>query len=502
MKDPKTNSQRFIHEVELKTTPHDEKILNKRLRACEQLYNACLSDCKKRLRKIKDSKTYQKAMKNFKTKKITKTERNSILKNLNKKFLFSEFGLNEFVAEKNYGHCWIYDHLDSQVRKQIAKRAFETVSKEAMGLLPKKRNGKSGKARFIKKGSLNSVGQTTSNNQSIMWKEDKIIWNVRCSKNKKKKLELKAILNYNKDKKGILQHALSSELKTARLVKKTIRGKERWFAQLTLVGSPKQRHSVGKEIVGLDLGPQTYAMVGDSKAELNEFCDGLINYKNEIAHIQRLMDRSRRKMNPLKFNENGTINSSNKNKKWIFSKRYRKLHSQMNEYQRKMTETRKKLHGELVNKIVSLGNHVRLEKLSYKAFQKNYGKSVGFKSPGFFVAKLKTKLKQVGGTFEEISTYDTKMSQYCHMLNDFVKKPLSQRFHEFPDGTRIQRDLYSAFLAKNLVNGKHDYSHLSKKWASAEPLLRQAESCLKQSAIGKVRPSSLVYRSNGNPSQS
>lgn len=489
------DSNRFVHEIELITTPHDKKILNKRLRACEQLYNACLSECKKRISKVKNSKTYQKAIKDFKLKRITKEKRNSIIRNLNKKYLFSEYDMQGFVSEKEYGHCWIYDHIDSQVRKQIAKKAFKLVEKESMGLLPKDKKGRPGRVRFAKKGSFQTMEQTTGNKQSITWKNDRVIWNVGRGKNSDK-LELMAKLNFNKDKKNVLQHALSSELKTARLVKKIIKGKEFWFAQLTLVGLPKQRHSIGAETVGIDIGPQTYALVSDSISELNEFCAGLVNYKNDIARIQKLMDRSRRKTNPLKFKENGTINTSNRDR-WIFSKRYIKLRSQMNEYHRKMIETRKKMHGELVNRIITIGNHVKLEKLSYKSFQRNYGKSVGFKSPGFFVSKLKTKLEQVGGTLEEISTYDTKMSQYCHMLNDFVKKPLSQRYHEFPDGTRIQRDLYSAFLAKNLVDSTHDSSHLSKEWASAEPLLRQAESCCKQSAIGVVRPSTLVY-----PSQS
>lgn len=39
-----------------------------------------------------------------------------------------------------------------------------------------------------------------------------------------------------------------------------------------------------------------------------------------------------------------------------------------------------------------------------------------------------------------------KASQYDHELDQFIKKKLSQRFHVFTDGTKVQRDIYSAFL--------------------------------------------------------
>lgn len=45
-----------------------------------------------------------------------------------------------------------------------------------------------------------------------------------------------------------------------------------------------------------------------------------------------------------------------------------------------------------------------------------------------------------------------KASQYDHELNQFIKKKLSQRFHIFSDGTKVQRDVYSAFLLKELKN--------------------------------------------------
>ena len=50
----------FIHELRLKTTPHDLKDLDKRLNAARLLYNACLGEGLKRLRLVRQSKIFQK----------------------------------------------------------------------------------------------------------------------------------------------------------------------------------------------------------------------------------------------------------------------------------------------------------------------------------------------------------------------------------------------------------------------------------------------------------
>lgn len=39
-----------------------------------------------------------------------------------------------------------------------------------------------------------------------------------------------------------------------------------------------------------------------------------------------------------------------------------------------------------------------------------------------------------------------RASQYDHRSDTYKKKQLSDRWHVFRDGTKVQRDLYSAFL--------------------------------------------------------
>ena len=169
-------------------------------------------------------------------------------------------------------------------------------------------------------------------------------------------------------------------------------------------------------------------------------------------------------------------------------------------------EHRKSLHGNLINEILRLGDTFKTEKISYKAWQKLFGKSVGFRSPGRFFSELKRKAESAGGKFIEFPTQTTKLSQTCH-CGDVKKKPLSQRFHSCDCGVAAQRDLYSSFLAcfveeeaveKTKKSNKTEIKYAlhagqaKKAWPGAEPLLQAAwkEASERQSVIGGQLPSS------------
>ena len=59
----------------------------------------------------------------------------------------------------------------------------------------------------------------------------------------------------------------------------------------------------------------------------------------------------------------------------------------------------------------------------------------------------------MGGVVKVPTT--VRASQFNHVTGEYQKKPLSQRWNEMPDGRRIQRDLYSAFLLQH-VNEAQD----------------------------------------------
>ena len=117
-----------------------------------------------------------------------------------------------------------------------------------------------------------------------------------------------------------------------------------YYAQLVQDGKPKlkEKNAIGYEVVGLDIGPSSIAIVSATFAFLNAFCASLEIVQEQIKHIQKYLDRSRRATNKNNFNKDGTIKGGPK--KWLRSKRYSKAQAQLSELQRRMAETRKRLH--------------------------------------------------------------------------------------------------------------------------------------------------------------
>jgi putative transposase len=129
------------------------------------------------------------------------------------------------------------------------------------------------------------------------------------------------------------------------------------------------------------------------------------------------------------------------------SVRYVALARQNRECERRLAAERRRSHGELANRILGQGTTVKTERLSYRAFQKLFGRSTKVRGAGLFMRILRRKLVGVGSLveFEPRRTY---LSQVDHVDGTRTKKPLSQRYHEFADGTRVGRDVYSAWLAR------------------------------------------------------
>jgi hypothetical protein len=235
---------------------------------------------------------------------------------------------------------------------------------------------------------------------------------------------------------------------------------------------------MGDETMGMDIGPSTIAMVSDTKVELKEFCEKVVKIDKEKRVIQRRLDRQRKANNPQHYNVDGTIKKGKK--VWKNSKRYIKTKNELAEMERKLAETRKMLHGWETNRVIERANTVKLEKLSYKAFQKLYGKSVGRKAPSMFVKMLKRKMMAYGGTVQEFSTYSTKLSQTC-LCGTIKKKRLKDRWHVCECGIHAQRDLFSAFLAKHVTKShKLSLKEANKEWDKIKPLLETCVSDLKE----------------------
>ncbi|WP_018290218.1 hypothetical protein [Verrucomicrobium sp. 3C] len=179
-------------------------------------------------------------------------------------------------------------------------------------------------------------------------------------------------------------------------------------------------------------------------------------------------------------------------KRWVRSERYKRRRRDLAETERRLAAARKTAHGNLANRILAQGKTIKGEKLCYSSFQKNFGRSVKVRAPGMWVERIRRKAESAGGGFNEIDPRKTRLSQFDHTTGQYVKKPLSLRTYVFGDGRTepVQRDLYSAFLAKCSEKDFLDISRVGKSWPGAEPLLRRAMSRVKEPASreGLSRP--------------
>jgi hypothetical protein len=223
--------------------------------------------------------------------------------------------------------------------------------------------------------------------------------------------------------------------------------------------------------------------VGDDAVGLEKFAPSVEQPWAQMRVLLRAQDRSRRDMNPDNYAEDDTIKGGPK--QWAKSGRYERRQRKLADLERGLAASRKRDHGELGNKILGLGNLVQIEKLSYKGLQKNFGRSAKVRAPGMFVSLLTRKAESAGGKVVELNTWKLKMSQYDHITEVCTKKPLSQRWHTLGNSnTLVQRDCYSAFLAKHVIENQHNPSHLEEGWTAADPLLRRAGLCLNQPESG------------------
>ena len=174
----------------------------------------------------------------------------------------------------------------------------------------------------------------------------------------------------------------------------------------------------------------------------------------------------------------------------------------LRELYRRETAHRKTLHGQLANQILTIGRYIKTEKLSFKAFQKLFGRSIGVRAPKLFLSLLTRKAESAGGKVEEFSTYHTALSQGC-LCGQKHQKRLSERVHACDCGVVMQRDLFSAYLAKHISNERLQAADANEHWQGAEPLLRTAwQQAYNQPASRRPVPSSFgTFRSQSGSSE-
>lgn len=244
-------------------------------------------------------------------------------------------------------------------------------------------------------------------------------------------------------------------------------------------------------------------MVAEQEARLQPFCPVVAPDTRALRRLERQLDRQRRANNPDHYDERGSVKPGKK--RWKVSKRQRKVQVLRRELHRKLAATRKRSQGQLAHQVVALGDTFHLEHLSYRAWQRRYGRSVGLCAPGLFVSTLCRLAASAGGRVVEINARCAKLSQTCH-CGARVKKRLSERWHRCPCGVSAQRDLYSAYLARFVHPDTSllEVGQAREAWPGRELVLQAAyaQAIRNQPASGRPLPSSFGARVRPSPSGS
>lgn len=437
----------YVLTLRLKTESFQEDILNKRFEISRKMYNACLNELYKRYRTMQQSKAFQKAKKMKKGK-----ERNAIFRELNIQFGLTEYAIHAFLTPMNQR---FKGNIDSQAGQKIGTRVFNAFQKMMFG--------EAKKVYFKRYGEMESV-EGKSNKTGIRFVNNTLIW---------KGLSIPVIVR----KQDVYAHlALQDKVKYVRIKRAFLKGKYVYYAQLVVEGIPPQSYNseglkqqVGSGRVGIDIGTSTIAVCSEKQAMLKMLAPNVQTYEPVIQRIQRKMDRSKRATNPFKYNEDGTINRSNR-EKWVYSNRYVKLRNQYRELHRKNRMVRKQDHESLSNQLLLMGDTFFVEKMSFKGLQKRsnkteknkkgrfkkkkrFGRTLSNRAPSMLLSCLERKLEYNGLKLNKVNTTKVRASQYNHFDDTYTKKSLSKRWNDF-GGILIQRDLYSSFLLMNMVHDK------------------------------------------------
>jgi hypothetical protein len=381
---PKTPT--FLLELPLEVQAGQAAHVGAHLEVGRQFYNAVLSAGQHRLRRMRADPAWQAARAIPRT---HKAERRAAFAALRERYGFSEDAFHELA--KALRVSWLAEHLDAVLAQTLATRAYRALNRVCLGKARRVRFKSRGRGLDSIENKRNDTGMrfvlepgADGRPQGyLLWHDDR----------------LAARIDWDDP---VISHGLAHPIKYARLVRRMASGPrakaanrqgERYCVQLVLTGVPhrKLKHTSGTDTIGLDLGPASIAIVPrEAEARLEPLCAELRPDARAIRRLQRKMDRQRRAANPEHYDDKGRPKKRAKGTPgWKESRSYQANRRRRATRERKLAAHRKSLHGQLAHQIVAVGHTIVTEKLSYRSWQKRYGKSVGRCAPGMLIDHLK-----------------------------------------------------------------------------------------------------------------
>ena len=260
----------FLLELPLQVDWSQERQVRAHLEAARCLYNALLSEAMKRLRCMRNDPAWTKARAIPRSHKQKRAQAFSALRT---KYHFSEYEMHEYA--KSARVSWIADHIDSTMAQTLATRAYQAANRVCVGQAKRVRFRSTGRGIASVEGKRNDAGMRFVLDPNA-GDGGFLIWNEQV---------IPAIINWLDP---LIQHGLCHKIKYVRLLRRkasspSAQGADhdgnRYYVQLVLEGHayvlPKHEE-VGKQTIGLDIGPSTLAIVPrEGKVDLVTFCEAL-----------------------------------------------------------------------------------------------------------------------------------------------------------------------------------------------------------------------------------
>lgn len=491
----RTQTPSFVVKTKLHLQDNVKNHLNKSFHIADSAYNETLNHGLKRFSAMTKNERYQELLElrreviktQEKIKKEIKKETDKAIKQkLKEKFKQIKEQLEEIDKElgqirMDYGltkyqlSTWLlerrkqtvaYLHLNAGELQVIAENTYQTLTQVIFY------KTKPEKIKFRSKYSLDHSFRNRVNNTGTRLVESKKPGMVYRLYIHKRTMFVDIPVNTFTEYQQI-QLLRAGKIKYVQIISKTIRGKQVFYLQIVCQGIPVTKIQKGEGVTGIDPGISTVAYVSKDTCELVDLVPGNFARKERlIQNLSRKIERSHKVNNPEAYNENGTYKKSVRFKP--LSKRARRLAVRRQTAYRKLTEERRKLQGQLINRIVSESSVIKIEDLNVKDLQKRkretrinpktgrpfskkrYGKTVFKAAPGQFRMLLTQRAISTGCKVDIISPKKTKPSQYNHITGEFEKKELKIRIYNLTDEiTDVQRDLYSAFLIAHIENDEY-----------------------------------------------
>ena len=487
----RTQTPSFIVKVKLHLQDNVKNHLNKSFHIADSAYNETLNHGLKLFSAMKKNERHQELLEirrelvktqedikkktDKKIKQKLKEDAKQIkehLEEIDKEFgkIRMDYGLTKYQLStwllERRKHTEVYQHLNSAELQVIAENAYQTLSQVIFY------KTKPDALKFRSKYSPDhSFRNRVNSTGTRLVKSEKPNVAYRLYIHKRSTfvdIPMDIFTEYQQ-----MQLLRADKIKYVQIISKTIRGKQVFYLQIVCQGIPVTKIQKGEGVTGIDPGISTVAYVTQDSCELVDLVPKDFARKERlIQNLSRKIERSRKVNDPEAYNENGTRKKNVRFKP--LSKRARRLAVRRQTAYRKLTEERRKIQGELINRIVSESSVIKIEDLNVKGLQKRkretrinpktgrpfskkrYGKAVFKAAPGQFRMLLVQRAHSTGCKVDVISPKKTKPSQYNHITGEFEKKELKIRIYNLTDEiTDVQRDLYSAFLIAHIEDDEY-----------------------------------------------